>query len=130
MFRSGTFFRPLDALLAILIAAASAWGFLAFRVSEGSRAVVYVADHKFAWYELAGGKRRVQVPTRIGPVELEIGEGSARVVSSPCPNRLCVKTGKVGHAHQEIVCVPAHLLVVIEGAAAGGGKGEVDAITF
>jgi hypothetical protein len=130
MFRSGAFFRPLDALLAILISAASAWGFMAFRVSEGSRALVYVSDRKHAWYELAGGKRLVEVPTRIGPVKLEIGEGSARVVSSTCPNRLCVKTGKVGRAHQEIVCVPAHLLVVIEGAAEGGGKGEVDAITF
>ena len=107
---------------------------MAFRVSEGARAVVYVAEHKFAWYGLAGGKRVVEVPTRIGPVRLEIGGGSARVVSSPCPNRLCVKTGKVGRAHQEIVCVPARLLVSIEGADAGRvkgeGEGEVDAITF
>lgn len=130
MFGSGTFFRPMDALLAILIAAASAWGFMAFRVSEGARALVYVSDRKYAWYGLTGAKRLVEVPTRIGPIGLEIGEGSARVLSSPCPNRLCVKTGKVGRAHQEIVCVPAHLLVVIEGAAEWGGKDEVDAITF
>lgn len=130
MYRSGSFFRPLDAAITLLLAAASAWGFMAFRISEGSRALVYLSDKKHAWHELAGGKRIIEVPTRIGPVKLEIGEGSVRVLSSPCPNRLCVKTGKVGHAHQEIVCVPAHLLVVIEGAASDGGKGEVDAITF
>ena len=129
MFRSGSFFRPLDLVLAALIAAASAWGFMTFRVTEGARALVYIGDRKFAWHELGGGKRVVEVPTRIGTVRLEIGEGAARVLASPCPNRLCVKTGKVSRAHEEIVCVPAHLLVVIEGAD-GGEEGGVDAITF
>ena len=128
MYRRDSFFRPFDAAITILVAAASAWGFMAFRVTEGSRAIVYLSDKKFAWYELGGDKRKVEIDTRIGPIALEIGEGSARVVSAPCPNRLCVKTGKVSHAHQEIICVPAHLLVVIE--AAGDNKGEVDAITF
>lgn len=128
MFHRGFYFRPLDAALVILVAAASAWGFMAFRVTEGSRVIVYLSDKKFGWYALAGEKRNVEIATRIGPIVLEIGEGSARVASSPCPNRLCVKTGKVSHAHEEIVCVPAHMLVLIEGA--GGEKGEVDAITF
>ena len=47
--------------------------------------LVYVSDKKFAWYELGGGKRMVEVPTRIGPVRLEIGEGSARVLIVPMP---------------------------------------------
>lgn len=130
MFRSDSFFRPLDALLFILIAAAAAWGFLNFKVSEGSKAIVYLADKRYAWYDLSGDKRDVEVPTRIGPVHLEIGGGSARVISSPCPNKICVRTGAVRHVHEEIVCIPAHLLLVIEGGADGGSKGGVDAITF
>ncbi|MEO7957941.1 MAG: NusG domain II-containing protein [Fibrobacteria bacterium] len=129
MFQSGAFFRPLDAALVILVTAASAWGFVAFRVSAGSKAVVYIANAKYAWYELSGEKHQVDLPTRIGPVRLEVGEGAARVLSSPCPNKICIKTGKVARVHGEIVCVPAHLLVVIEGPEAGS-KAGVDAITY
>ena len=129
MFKPRSFFRPLDALIALAIAAASGWGFLAFRVSEGARAIVYIANAKYAWYDLAGKARHVDLPTRIGPVRLEIGEGAALVLSSPCPNKICVKTGKVSRVHGEIVCVPAHLLVVIEGPG-DGSKAGVDAITY
>jgi hypothetical protein len=129
MFRKRSFFRPFDAVCLILVAAAAAWGFLSFGVAEGSKVVVYLAEKKYAWYDLGGEKRRIQVPTRIGPVWLEIGGGEARVAESPCPNKICVKTGRVRHAHGEIICVPAHLLVAIEGAS-GGKEGGVDAVTF
>jgi hypothetical protein len=129
VFRPRSFFRPLDALIALTIAAAAAWGFLAFRVSAGAKAIVYIANAKYAWYDLTGGKRLVDLPTRIGPVRLEVGEGAARVLSSPCPNKICVKTGKIAHVHGEIVCVPAHLLIVIEGAESGS-KAGVDAVTY
>ena len=130
MFRPRSFFRPLDAILVGLVAAAACWGFLAFGVSDGTKAIVYIADKKYAWYDLTGEKREVSVPTCIGPVRLEIGEGSARVAFSPCPNKICVKTGAVRHTHEEIVCVPAHLLLVIEGDSRGHGKGEIDAVTY
>jgi hypothetical protein len=131
MYRRDTFFRPFDAAIAILVAATSAWGFLAFRVTEGSRATVYMSNKRFAWYELGGDKRKVEIDTRIGPIALEIGQGAARVLSSPCPNKICVKTGAVRHVHGEIVCLPAHLLLVIEGdSRAGRPGGEIDAVTF
>ena len=133
MFRRDSFFRPADAGILLLVAAAAAWGFLNFGVAKGAKAIVYLSGDKYAWYDLAGGKRQVQVPTRIGPVWLEIGDGGARVAASPCPNHICVKTGVVRHTHEEIVCVPAHLLLPIEGDpgdAANRDKGEVDAVTF
>jgi hypothetical protein len=130
MFRPRTFFRPLDAVLALLVAAAAAWGFLAFRFSEGARAVVYVGDKKQAWYELAGPKREVAVPTRIGDVRVEVGGGSIRVAASPCRNKACVRTGAVHGAHSEIICMPAHLLIVVEGEDRKSKDAGLDAVTF
>ncbi len=131
MFRPRAFFRPLDAVLALLLTGASAWGFLAFRFSEGTRALVYVGDRKYGWYELAGPRHEVIIPTAIGPVGLEIGDGAARVISSPCRNKICVRTGAVRRGHSEIVCMPAHLLIVIAGDEPGRKNGEgLDAITF
>lgn len=125
------FFRPLDAILIAAILAAAGWALFTFRITEGSRAIVYVSNRKFAWYDITGEKRRIPIPTRIGTVTLEIGGGSARVIDSPCPNKLCVKTGAIRHAHEEIVCLPAQLLLVLEGSPGlDRKKGAADAITY
>jgi hypothetical protein len=125
------FFRPLDGVLLTLVLATSFWGILTFRFTEGTRAVVYVANKKFAWYELSGEKHQITIPTQIGSVILEIGENSARVMQSPCPGKLCIKTGIIRHSHEEVVCLPAKLLLVLEGAAETGGKKTgSDAITY
>jgi hypothetical protein len=125
------FFRPLDALVLILVAAASAWGFLAFRFADAGKAIVFVGDVRYGWYDLAGPARRVEVPTRIGPVTLEIGGGAARVVHSPCPNHLCIRQGTVRRAHSELICMPARLLVLLEGGDAGDAhEPRIDAITY
>ncbi|HKP98277.1 MAG TPA: NusG domain II-containing protein [Fibrobacteria bacterium] len=134
MFRPRSFFRPLDALLAVSVATAAVWGFLAFRVADGSRAVVYIGNRKYGWYDVAGAPRRVTVPTRIGEVSLEIGNGSARVAASPCRNKVCMRTGAIHRAHSEIVCMPAQLLIVLESDRPRDGDGKspggTDAVTY
>ncbi|MDB5106674.1 MAG: hypothetical protein JWP91_4363 [Fibrobacteres bacterium] len=131
MTQSRDFFRPLDAFLILLVAAASAWGFMSFRVTEGSRAVVFIGDGKYGWYTLDGPKRQVSIPTSLGTVRMEIGDGTVRVAASPCRNKVCVKTGAIRHSHSEIVCMPAHLLIVVEGDEPDGSAREgTDAVTF
>lgn len=120
MFRPRNFFRPLDAIVILLVAAASIWGFRAFRLTEGSQAVIYLGNRKFARYDLDVPMRTVGIPTRIGAITLEIGNGSARVSSTPCPNRICLKTGPIRFSHSEIVCMPARMLIVLESAPASG----------
>lgn len=125
------FFRPLDAIVAALIAAAAVWGFTAFRLAPAGRAVVYVGNAKFGWYDLQGAPRQVEVPTAIGTVTLQVGGGGARVLRSPCPNRLCVKRGTVRRAHGELICMPARLLVVLEGGEGGDAREpQPDAVTY
>jgi hypothetical protein len=127
---SRAFFRPLDAAILGFIAAAALWGFLAFRFSAAGKAVVFVGDSRYGWYDLGGAVRRVDVPTRIGPITLEIGGGSARVIHSPCPNQLCVRQGTVRRAHSELICMPARLLVVLEGGASDPRERSIDAVTY
>ena len=125
------FIRPLDALIALCVAAASAWGFLAFRFSEAGKAVVFVGDARYGWYALGGPVREIEVPTRIGSVTLEIGGGTARIAHSPCRNQLCVRQGTVRRSHAELICMPARLLVVLEGGAGpDAGEPRIDAVTY
>ena len=127
---SRDFFRPLDAAILGVIAAAALWGFLAFRFAAAGKAVVFVGDSRYGWYDLGGAVRRIDVPTRIGPVTLEIGAGSARVSHSPCPNQLCVHQGAVRRSHAELICMPARLLVVLEGGAGDAREKSIDAVTY
>ena len=123
------FFRPLDAVILILAAAAALWGFLAFRFADAGKAVVYVGSARYGWYDLGGTVRHIDVPTRIGPVTLEIGAGTARVLHSPCPNHLCMRQGAIRRAHAELICMPARLLVVLEGGAENNVS-PIDAVTY
>ena len=138
MYRPRAFFRPLDALILLIVLGASAWGFLAFRMEAGASVRIYLGNRKYGWYPVTGAKHPVSIPTRIGPVILELGEGTAKVLSSPCRNKVCVRTGGISHAHSEIICMPAQMLVVMEGkpgAGSGGGRAGdsgngADAVTY
>ena len=53
---------------------------------------------------------------------VEIHDGAVRVVQSSCPDRVCVNSGRLSQKGSSAACVPAGVLVRIDGEA------EVDAI--
>ncbi len=55
---------------------------------------------------------------------IETKEGSVRVKSSDCPQQICVKKGWTRFANDPIICMPNHIMVIIE-----GGEAQIDAIT-
>ena len=56
----------------------------------------------------------------LGITEIEINNGKARVVSSPCPNGTCIKSGW----SDTLCCLPNRVI-----ATAGKAGGEVNAIS-
>jgi hypothetical protein len=124
MYRRQRFFALPDALILALVLALSIWGFLAFRMEAGASIRVFLGNKKFGWYRIDGPPRQVEIPSRIGPVVLEVGGGMAKIISSPCRNKVCVRTGSIRNAHSEIICMPAQMLVIMEGKAGGMGSGK------
>lgn len=61
----------------------------------------------------------------IGVTRIKIDHNSARVVHSDCPEKICVKTGKIHLAGEMIVCVPNKVVVKIIGKQ----KNQFDVIT-
>lgn len=57
-------------------------------------------------------------------VTVEIADGAAWVAHSDCPDQLCVHTGRLSRAGATAACVPAGVVLRIEGEA------EVDAIAY
>lgn len=123
-------FRGPDLLLVLAVAAAAVWFIRGIGTDAGARAVVYVSNKKVAWYDLGSPPRTVEFPTRIGTVRAEFGGGVARILNSPCPNKLCVRHGAIRYRQEQLVCLPAHVLIVLEGGdEQQGSRGRVDAVT-
>ncbi|MFQ6112677.1 MAG: NusG domain II-containing protein [bacterium] len=51
----------------------------------------------------------------VGETKIEIAQGSIRVVDSDCPQRLCVRQGKIRRTGEIIVCMPNRISIWIEG---------------
>ena len=122
-------FRPLDIVVALLIAAGAAVAFPYVTAPWGSRAEVYHGGEKEARLALQGSMRTLPVTGSLGPLLLEYGEGGVRVLRAPCPNQLCVKAGRVSRQGASIVCLPSRIRITVEGET-DGEAGSLDAITY
>ena len=58
----------------------------------------------------------------IDNVVIEIGNGHAAFVSSDCPDKVCIHSGKLSVAGQVAACVPNKISLTIE------GQGDIDAL--
>ena len=59
----------------------------------------------------------------INEVVIEVAAGKARVVDSPCRDKLCVYTGWLERPGDVAVCLPRRVIVEIRGAARNGVDG-------
>lgn len=48
---------------------------------------------------------------RLGISVIEISNNSARFLSSPCPNKLCVKHGSIENCNDQLICIPNGVLI-------------------
>jgi hypothetical protein len=126
--RSG---RPLltrgDKILiaALLLVSLASLFFIDRLIPRGSVAVVAVDGQERLRLTLSqDGRREVAGP--LGETIVEVRDGRARVVESPCPHRICVRTGWAARSGDMIVCVPNRVVVRVEGAR----EGDVDATTW
>jgi hypothetical protein len=55
------------------------------------------------------------VPGPLGDTVVVIENGSVRVVSSPCPEKICIKTGRISKPGQWIACLPNKVFISIRG---------------
>lgn len=61
----------------------------------------------------------------LGPTLIRLERGRARIVSSPCPNKTCVRMGDVGKEGGLAVCVPNEVLIRV----GNGHPDDIDAVS-
>ena len=113
-------FNRFDALVALIIAllavAAALWFYLPRSQSGQLTVVISVAGEEtrrvplsdFTETTVTGSSYTLRVSTR---------DGGVAVTDSDCPTQDCVHTGVITRAGQSIVCLPAQVVVHLEGTA-------------
>lgn len=113
-------FNRFDALVALIIAllavAAALWFYLPRSQSGQLTVVISVAGEEtrrvplsdFTETTVTGGSYTLRVSTR---------DGGVAVTDSDCPTQDCIHTGVITRAGQSIVCLPAQVVVHLEGSA-------------
>lgn len=113
--------RPADAviivsiaavLLALLIPTLSEEGVYAVITCNGETvdSIPLTADGDYTYAALPG-------------MVFTVSDGSVAVTESGCAGRICVRSGKISHKGETLICVPNRAAVSI-----GGGRGDVDVI--
>ena len=77
------------------------------------------------WIYPLDAQTTVQVSGPLGDTVVSIRDGSVRVLSSPCPEQICVKSGRISRPGQWIACLPNRVFISIRGRP----KEQPDAIS-
>jgi len=95
------------------------FGYLGFSERAGAWVVIEV-NHKEVQRLPLAENRIVHVTGPIGETEVEIKDGKARVIKSPCSKKLCIKSGYIQYADRFAACLPNRVVVRILGPSGRG----------
>lgn len=86
---------------------------------QGTEVEIRAGDRVAGRYSLETD-RHVEVEGPLGRTIIEISDGHARIVSSPCRCKVCVKMGTIGREGGAIACVPNRIVVSVGTQRADG----------
>lgn len=100
-------------IIGILIVAAAAALFYAFR-GDGKEVAVYRDSEEIYRFSL-NDSEKIMLEDKAGQKnELVIEDGKAYLTYADCPDKICVKQGKISAKGETIVCLPHKLVIEIE----------------
>ena len=105
-------------VLALIAAAAAAWGVIEIAGKEGAYAIVEIDGAETARYPLDTDTETV-IGNRGGSYNLlVIKDGKVSVTGASCPDGICVNHRAISRTGETIVCLPNRVVVRIVGADA------------
>ena len=78
------------------------------------------------WYYNLNSNRELYIDGPLGKTKIIIQNNSVYVQSSPCPEKICIKSGTIHNSGEWIACLPNGILITIE----GDEKKQIDAISY
>jgi hypothetical protein len=105
----------LDRLIVAVLLVLTAASFSLLGQRPAGAWVVVERDGRLLFRAPLDEDRSVYLPGPLGESRLQILDGRARILDSPCPHKVCLGMGGVFRQGQLIACVPNRLIVHIEG---------------
>jgi hypothetical protein len=113
--------KPFDIPVILLAAALTViTGLKAYSRGADSLSVVVKGQDK-TWIFPIEAEERVSVAGPLGETTVEIRDGRAAIVSSPCNGQTCVAAGELHNNGQWAACLPNRVFILIEGAGDADG---------
>lgn len=108
-------FKPFDYLFILISLAAIGFSFHRLRNSAAGleKLVIDSPEGKFI-YPLKEDKK-IEVKGEIGVTTIIIEDSHAYFYESPCPNKLCIHSGKIEFNNDWAACIPNNVFIHIEG---------------
>jgi len=119
--------KPFDIPVIVLAAALTVIiGMKAYSRGTDSLSVVVKGPEK-TWVFPIKAEERVSVAGPLGETLVQIHDGRAAIVSSPCNGQTCVAAGELQKNGQWAACLPNRVFILIEGA---GDEDVIDAASW
>lgn len=113
-------FKWRDAVVLIVaLAVTVSSAFAAYRKPKNQAHLVVTAPDGEYIYAL-DKERKIEVKGQIGTSVVEIIEGTARFLDSPCDNKVCVNHGLLMGGFDFAACLPNGIFIMIDGAEDDG----------
>lgn len=88
------------------------FGILMFNREKGSTVIVEVSGKTVGVYSL---DKNIEIEINGGSNHLVIKDGYVYLTDADCPDKTCVKTGKISYSGQSIICLPNQVIIKIIG---------------
>lgn len=110
-------------ILILVILGTGSWLAIRFLKDQNSPSAIKIgtSDEKF---EIALKDTSLVIPGPLGETEVRIEDKKVWVTKASCPQKLCIRQGKISKPGEAIVCLPNRIVISIE------GKSKFDAITY
>ena len=86
---------------------------------EAGSSVIIHAPHHHYQYDLSVD-RVIEIPGILGESIIEIKDGEVFFITSPCPNKYCIKMGPISKNMATNACIPNGIILQIVGEKKGG----------
>lgn len=105
----------LDRLIVVVLLALCVLVFIALGLRSPGQSVQVRQNQETLFNAPLAEDRSVELQGPLGVTRLEIANGRARIVASPCPYKVCIGMGAIHRQGEIVACVPNRLLVQVVG---------------
>ena len=120
-----------DVMLIIVLLGLAGLSYLFFvrnNGEDGNRVIITVDGEHYGTYPL-DGDRKIEVQSDSGYNIVVIQDGQVSIKDADCPDRYCVRQGKISARHESLICLPHKLVVELETVEDESEDGlEIDSI--